>query len=36
MLDMQPRRRPPAPPGLHHLPDLADDDAEQQQDGQRR
>src|SRR5262252_1239403 len=23
------------PPGLHHLPDLADDDADQKQDGRR-
>ena len=34
-LDVQPRRRPAAPPGLHHLPDFADDDADQQQDGRR-
>ena len=32
-LDVQPRRRPAAAPGLHHLPDFADDDADQQQDG---
>ena len=32
-LDMQPCRRPPAPPRLHHLPDFADDDGYQQQDG---
>ena len=32
-LDMQPGRRPAAAPGLHQLPDFADDDADQQQDG---
>ena len=35
-LDMQPRRRAAAAAGLNHLPDLADDDADQQQDGRRR
>ena len=34
-LDMQPRRRPAAPAGLDDLPDLAADDADQQQDGRR-
>ncbi len=32
-LDVQPCRRPAAAAGLHHLPDFADDDADQQQDG---
>ena len=32
---MQPRRRPAAAAGLHHLPDFADDDADQQQYGGR-
>ncbi len=34
-LNVQPRRRPAAAAGLHHLPDFADDDADQHQDGRR-
>ena len=33
--DVQPRRGAAAPAGLHHEPDLAGDDAEQQEDGER-
>ena len=35
-LDVQPCRGPAAAPGLNHLPDLADDDPDQQQDGRAR